>query len=144
MSASLSPGLASEFKFRVPENKTVPHLFPESPEMAQMPRVLATGFLVGLVEWACILALNPHIGWPDRQTVGTGMQISHQAATPPGLTVTVRVRLDKVEGKKLTFSFEAHDGVDKISEGVHERFIIDAAKFNARVTAKAEGAGSAG
>ncbi|OAT79280.1 thioesterase family protein [Desulfotomaculum copahuensis] len=137
MKDSLQPGLTYEFKFKIPENKTVPHLYPESPEFQVMPRVLATGFMVGLFEWACIRATNPHIDWPNEQTVGTGVKLSHLAATPPGLTVTVKVRLEKLEGRKLTFSIVAGDGVDRISEGTHERFIIDAAKFNARAEAKA-------
>lgn len=102
-----------------------------------MPKVLATGFMVGLFEWACIQAINPYIDWPNEQTVGTDVKLSHLAATPPGLTVTVKVKLEKVEGRKLTFSIIADDGVDKISEGTHERFIIDAAKFNAKAEAKA-------
>lgn len=137
MEPSLQPGLAYDFKFTVPESKTVPHLYPESPEFQVMPRVLATGFMVGLFEWACIKATNPHIDWPNEQTVGIGVNLSHLAATPPGLTITVKVRLEKVEGKKLTFSIVADDGVDKISEGTHERFIINAAKFNAKADSKA-------
>jgi fluoroacetyl-CoA thioesterase len=53
------------------------------------------------------------------------------------LTVTVRSRLENVEGKKLTFSIIADDGIDVISEGTHERFIISAQRFNAKVNAKA-------
>ncbi|MFZ5631255.1 MAG: thioesterase family protein [Bacillota bacterium] len=136
MRDSLQPGLTYEFKFKVGENKTVPFLYPEASEFQVMPKVLATGYMVGLFEWACIQAINPHIDWPAEQSVGTGVNLSHLAATPPGLTVTVKVKLEKVEGRKLTFSIVADDGVDKISEGVHERFIIDAAKFNARVAAK--------
>jgi len=60
MENSLQPGLTYEFKFKVPENKTVPHLYPESPEFQAMPNVLATGFMVGLFEWTCIQAINPH------------------------------------------------------------------------------------
>lgn len=140
MKDSLQPGLTYEFKFTVPENKTVPHLYPESPEFRVMPRVLATGFMVGLFEWTCIQAVNPHLDWPAEQTVGIDVKLSHVAATPPGLTVTVKVKLEKVEGKKLSFSIVADDGVDEISEGTHERFIINAAKFNAKVEAKASGA----
>jgi len=44
------------------------------------------------------------------------------------MTVTVRVKLEKVDGRKLSFSVAADDGIDKISEGTHERFVIDAAK----------------
>ena len=138
MKDTLKPGLTHQFKYTVPDNKTVPFLYPEAPEFQQMPKVLATGFMVGLFEWTCIQAVNPHIDWPREQTVGIGLQLSHLAATPPGLTVTVEVRLAEVEGRKLVFSIVADDGVDKISEGTHERFVIDAAKFNARVADKAK------
>jgi len=133
----LQPGLKFEFQFEVPDNKTVPHLYPESPEFQAMPRVLATGYMVGLFEWACIQALNPHLDWPREQTVGIAVNLSHVAATPPGLMVTVRGLLEKVEGRKLTFFLEADDGVDLISQGYHERFVIDAEKFNRKVEAKA-------
>jgi fluoroacetyl-CoA thioesterase len=136
MMDSLSPGLMFDFTFRVPEDKTVPHLFPESPEFQLMPKVLATGFMVGLIEWTCIQALNPHLDWPREQTVGISVNLTHTAATPPGMAVTVKVRLEKVEGRKLSFSVSAHDGVDQISEGTHERFVIDAAKFNSKIAAK--------
>ena len=137
MRDSLQPGLTFEFQFEVPESRTVPFLLPESPEFKVMPKVLATGYMVGLIEWTCIQAINPYLDWPKEQTVGTDVQLSHVAATPPGLTVTVKTRLEKVEGRRLVFSIVADDGVDKISEGIHERFVIDAAKFNAKAEAKA-------
>ena len=136
MKPSLKSGLAFEFKFKVPENKTVPYLYPESPEFQIMPKVLATGFMVGLFEWACIQAINPHIDWPEEQTVGIHLNLSHVAATPPGLTITVKGKLEEVDGRKLSFSLVADDGVDKISEGTHERFIINAAKFNTKMALK--------
>ena len=86
MKNSLRPGLTFSFKFKVPENKTVPHLYPESPEFQAMPKVLATGYMVGLFEWTCIQAINPHIDWPREQTVGIDVKFNHIAATPPGLT----------------------------------------------------------
>jgi fluoroacetyl-CoA thioesterase len=95
-----------------------------------------------LLEWACIEALKPHLDWPREQSLGTHVDFSHLAATPPGLTVTVEVRLDKVEGRKLTFMVSAHDGVDRITEGRHERHVIDAARFNAKVAEKARPAGA--
>lgn len=137
MKESLQPGIRFEFSFKVPEEKTVPYLYPESPQFQVMPKVFATGFMVGLFEWACIRAVNPHIDWPREQTVGTGVRLSHTAATPPGLTVTVRGSLEKVEGRRLTFRITADDGVDRISEGTHERFVIDAAKFNEKASEKA-------
>mgnify|MGYP001582321353 FL=1 len=141
MKDTLKPGLTYQFPFKVPPSKTVPHLYPESEMFQQMPHVLATGFMVGLMEWACIEALRPHLDWPREQSLGTLVNFSHLTATPPGLTITVDVRLDKVEGRKLVFFLTAHDGVDKIAEGTHERVVIDAAKFNSKVAEKAKQAG---
>ncbi|HRV94427.1 MAG TPA: thioesterase family protein, partial [Anaerolineae bacterium] len=127
-----------EFRYRVPETKTVPALYPESPEFQQMPEVFATGFMVGFFEWACIQAINPHLDWPEEQTVGTHINVSHTAATPPGFEVTAKVKLVEVDGKRLVFDIEAHDGVDPIGRGTHERFIINSPKFTAKIKRKAE------
>ncbi len=136
MKSALEPGMAFEFTYTVPVEKTVPYLFPEFPEGGRMPEVLATGFLVGLLEFACIRFVNPHIDWPRQQTVGIQVNLSHTAATPPGFSVTVKGRLEKVDGRKLTFTLDASDGVDSICQATHERFIIDADKFNAAVARK--------
>jgi fluoroacetyl-CoA thioesterase len=136
MKETLKPGIRYEHKFMVPQSKTVPALYPESEEFMAMPEVFATGFLVGFLEWACIKAINPHLDWPQEQTVGTHIDVSHEAATPPGLEVTATVELISVEGKKLTFSVEAHDGIDLISRGRHERFVINKEKFDAKLGAK--------
>lgn len=136
MKDSLKPGMIFEFEYKVPENKTVPHLFPEMPEGEVMPEVFATGFLVGLFEFVCIKAVNPHLDWPNEQTVGTGIEMSHTAATPPGFTVTVKGRLEKIDGRKLSFSLEAHDGIDQISRATHDRFVINVEKFNEAVAEK--------
>jgi fluoroacetyl-CoA thioesterase len=136
MDASLQPGLIFEFKYKIPETKTVPHLYPESEEFQLMPKVLATGFMIGLIEWACIKFVNEYIDWPNEQTVGTDVKLSHSAATPPGLIVTVNGELTRVEGRRLTFLITASDGVDTISEGTHERMIINAEKFNSKVLKK--------
>ena len=138
MKSTLKPGLTHQFEYKITENKTVPFLYPEAEEFQQMPQVLATGFMIGLFEWTCIQAINPHIDWPREQSVGIGVQLSHLAATPPGMTVTVDVKLLKVEGRKLLFSVAGHDGIDKISQGTHERFIIDAGRFHAKVAEKAK------
>ncbi len=132
----LKPGIKYEHKFIVPKSKTVPSLYPESQEFAQMPEVFATGFLVGLLEWACIKAIKPYLDWPNEQTVGTHIDVSHQAPTPPGLEVTVKIELIAVESRKLVFSVEAHDGIDLISKGRHERHVINKQKFDERVKTK--------
>ena len=137
MKDTLQPGLTHALTFRVPESKMVAALYPESPEFGQMPKVFATGFLVGLIEWACLRAINPHLDWPDEQTVGTQVSLSHTAATPPGMHVTVNVTLASVEGRRLLFQVSARDEADAITEGTHERFVIDAKRFNDRVAEKA-------
>lgn len=136
MKDTLKPGIRYEHKFLVPQSKTVPALYPESPEFKAMPEVFATGFLVGFLEWACILAIKPYLDWPQEQSLGTHINVSHEAATPPGLEVTATVELLGVEGRKLTFSVSAHDGVDLIAQGTHERFIVDKAKFENKLKSK--------
>jgi fluoroacetyl-CoA thioesterase len=136
MKDTLKPGLKYEHKFLVPPTKTVPALYPEAEEFLAMPEVFATGFMVGFLEWACIKCLNPHIDWPVEQTVGTHINVSHQAATPPGLEVTATVELIEVDGRRLVFQVEAHDGVEVISKGRHERFIINRERFDARIGEK--------
>jgi fluoroacetyl-CoA thioesterase len=133
---TLRAGIEGIFHYRVPASKTVPRIYPEAPDFQLMPEVLATGYLVALCEWACIELIKPHLDWPREQTLGTHVDLSHLAATPPGLTVEIRARVVEVSGRKLVFEVSAHDGVDAISEGRHERHVIDAARFNAKVEAK--------
>jgi fluoroacetyl-CoA thioesterase len=136
MKESLKMGIESEFTFRIPESKTVPALYPESAEFQEMPEVFATGYMVGFLEWACIKAINPHLDWPQEQTVGTHIDVSHIALTPVGFDVTAKVKLVEVEGRKLVFEVEAHDGVDLISKGRHERFVINKDKFDSKMKEK--------
>ena len=140
MKDSLKPGISGSFSFVVPEEKTVPHLYPEAHEFAPMPRVFATGYLVGLAEWACMRVLTAHLDWPKEQSVGIDVNLTHTAATPPGMTVTVDVRLEQVDGRKLLFSITASDGLERISEGTHQRYVIDTDRFNEKVAKKKAGA----
>jgi fluoroacetyl-CoA thioesterase len=140
--ASLKAGLEGTFRYRVPPSKTVPRIYPEAPDFQMMPAVLATGYLVALAEWACIELIKPHLDWPGEQSLGTHVNLSHLAATPPGLTVELRVRVEKVEGRRIVFALSAHDGVDTISEGTHERHTIDADRFARKVAAKSAPVGA--
>lgn len=136
MKSSLQPGIKHQSRLLVTENQLVPALFPDNPESAIRPRVFATGFLAGFLELACVELIIPHLDWPNEQAVGTMINISHLAATPAGLEVTAEAELIKVEGRKLTFWVRAHDGVDLISQGYHERMIIDKEKFMAKALGK--------
>jgi fluoroacetyl-CoA thioesterase len=136
MHPDLKPGLRHIFRYTVPDEKTVPHIYREFAEFQQMPEVFATGFLVALMEGTCQLAIKPYLDWPREQSVGTHVDFSHLAATPPGLTVTVECEVIAVEGRKVRFRARAHDGHDLISEGTHERAIIDAERFNLKLAGK--------
>jgi fluoroacetyl-CoA thioesterase len=135
MKPTLTPGLTHRFSYRVPDDKTVPHLYPEVADFQAMPRVFATGYMVGLMEWACMQLMAPHLD-PGEGSLGVHIDVNHTAATPR-LTVTVDVECTEVVGKKISFKVKAHDGVDQIGAGRHERFVVDWDKFNARAADKA-------
>lgn len=137
MKKTLKPGIEHEFVFLISDKKIVPALYPEAEEFQMMPHVLATGYMVGLIEWACIQAINPYINWPEEMTVGTHINVSHIAATPPTFNVHVHVKVLEVVGRKLVFNVEARDDMDLISQGTHERYIIHPLKFNQKVSEKA-------
>ncbi len=143
MKDTLKPGAAAQFAFRVTAEKTVPHLYPEAPEFREMPTVFATGFMVGLMEWTCMKVLEPHLE-PGEGSLGVHIDISHIAATVPGQTVTVDAECTKVEARHVWFRVKAHDGIDLIGEGRHERIIIPWARFVSRVNEKAKLARVAG
>lgn len=137
MKDTLQPGIEATHKFRVTDEKLVRALYPEAEEFGLMPDVFATGFMVGFIEWTCLKALTPHLDWPAEQTVGAHVNLSHSAATPPGMEVTAHVKLVEVDGRRLVFEIEAHDEHDEICRGTHERFVIDKSRFDARVAKKA-------
>ena len=136
MKPTLQAGLTHRFTYKVPENKTVPYTYPEAPEIAAMPKVFATGNMIILMEWVCAQLLAPHLD-SGEGSLGTHVDVSHLAATPPGMTVTVDVECVAVTGQRVTFKVKAHDEVDLIGEGRHERFVVMWDKFNARLAAKA-------
>jgi fluoroacetyl-CoA thioesterase len=136
MKPTLKPGLTHRLAYKVPESKTVPYTYPEAPVIAAMPKVFATGFMIVLMEWACTELLGPHLD-EGEGSLGVHVDVSHLAATPPGMTVTVDAECSEVIGPRVAFKVRAHDGLDLIGEGRHERFIVTWDKFNARVAAKA-------
>jgi fluoroacetyl-CoA thioesterase len=80
--------------------------------------------------------LAPHLD-PGEGSLGVHVDVSHLAATPPGMTVTVDAEVVQVAGNRVAFTVKAHDGIDPIGEGRHERYVVTWDKFNARVAAKA-------
>jgi len=138
MKSTLQSGTTFLHRYMVPEEKTVPHVFRESDLFQAMPPVFATAFMVGLMEWACMEALRPHME-DGEISLGTNICVSHLAATPPGMRVEVEVTLLEINGQKTRWSIVARDEKDVIGEGTHERFTINEGKFKSIVAKKAAG-----
>jgi len=143
MKPTLQPGITHTHTFRVSTAKTVPALYPEAASFQAMPAVFATGYFTGLLEWACVELLAPYLD-EGEGSLGTMVNFTHDAATPPGLTVTVETRCTKVEGRSVEFEVSAHDGVDRIGGGFHRRAVVRWDRFVPRVAAKLEQARAAG
>ena len=107
---------------------TVPALPIASAGLAAMPEVLATPMLVAMAECACAAHLAG-LGDPEVLSLGTEVQISHTAATPVGLTLTITTRLVAVDGRSVMFLFTAHDGVDAAGHGRHTRSVVRRERF---------------
>lgn len=136
MSTVFQPGMSHELRIKTQPEHSARHFY------ANLPDVFATPFLGGLMEQVSAELLDQHLG-PGEQSVGISMNLKHLAATPLGMEVRVRSEIVAVEGRKLTLQLEAFDEVEKIGEATHERFIIVADKFNARVAEKASKAAGA-
>ena len=135
MKPTLSPGLQYSFAYTVPPGKTVPYVYEESPELQGMPEIFATAFMVGLMEWTCMQLLGPHLD-EGEGSLGVHIDVSHISPTPPGLKVTVEAECIEVKGPRAKFRLRAHDGVDEIGAGTHDRFIVTWDRFERGVAQK--------
>jgi len=126
-------GLRHSATLEVTPDLTVPRL--PAFGLTDMPPVFATAYMVAFIETTCVAALKPHLA-PGQHSVGTHIDVSHLAPTPIGMKVTAEVELLQAEGRKLRFKVSCRDEKDLIGEGFHERFVIDLAKFMARVESK--------
>ncbi len=136
MSPDLRPGVRFEWRYTVPERATVPQLYHDTPFCLDMPDVLATGYMVGMMELACVNGVMPFMDWPREQSLGTMVHFEHFAPTPPGMSLTIKGELTEIDGRRLRFKVEAWDDVERICQGTHERTVIDTARFNAKVAQK--------
>ncbi|MBI4673654.1 MAG: thioesterase family protein [Chloroflexi bacterium] len=95
----------------------------------------STPAMVGLMETAAYQATQPHLP-AGQTTVGVEIHIKHLAATPVGARVRARAEVTQVEGAMIHYKVEAWDAVDKIGEGTHVRFVVDAERFYKRFETK--------
>lgn len=128
-------GDVHSFGFTIDDSKTVPALYPESAIFQSMPGVFATGFMVGLMEWACAEALAPHLD-DGEGSLGIAIDVTHTAPTLPGQRVTVTVTCDRSEGNRIGWRVVARDELDVIGEGRHDRAVVRWEGFNRRLAEK--------
>jgi fluoroacetyl-CoA thioesterase len=100
-----------------------------------LPEVLATGWMIIMMERAAMDAIRPFLE-PEETSVGVAMNVEHLAATPLGHVVRATAELIRAHGRRLEFKVDARDENDLIGSGTHQRAVIDPAKFNQRLLAK--------
>lgn len=132
MKDTLTTGIEHTMTYEVPANRTVPNLLPEASNFTSMPQVLATGYMVGIIEWACMEAIQDHLD-DGEISLGTHVNFSHSAPTVPGSTVTVDVSVVGVEKRAVTFEISARDEYNVMSTGTHTRGVVNREKFESRL-----------
>lgn len=125
----IEPGLTGHAEMMVGTSDTAPRI--GSGRIA----VLATPKMISLIEEAALAAVE-HLLPEGKQSLGTHLDVSHLAATPVGMTVKAEAEVIAVDGRKVTFAVRAHDEMDLIGEGRHERVVVTAASFQARIDEK--------
>jgi fluoroacetyl-CoA thioesterase len=136
MKPTLAVGVTATHAYAVTAANTVPHLAMDRSTFDDIPEVLATAYMCVMMEGACTKALKPHLD-AGEGSLGIHLNVSHVSPTLPGQTVTVTATIERIEGRKVTFHVIAHDGLDKIGEGTHQRAIVPWQRFKAGVVAKA-------
>jgi len=103
---------------------------------AALPPVFATPMMVAAMENAALNAVRSYLE-PDESAVGTGVNIRHVAATPVGHRVTAEAVVTKIDGRRIEFEVSARDEIEEIGNGTHERMVVDLARLDQRLKAKA-------
>ena len=132
----IQPGQTFKHTFVVSNKKTVPSIYPESKIFQNMPDVFATGFLVAFLEWTCVELIHPYLDNDKFVSLGTKVNFSHLLPTPVGLTVKSTSLLTEKKNNRLKFFCYAYDKEGKISEGAHERVIVEREWFEKKIQKK--------
>ena len=130
MDFGIELGATKERAIKVNSNQTTAFLW-------EGENVLSTPSMISEMEETCRLLLKEQI-IPDNDwdSVGTLVEIKHLAATPVGAKVYLMAKIISFDGRRVMFAVEAHDGMEKIGEGRHERFIINVPRFRAKFEEK--------
>ncbi len=131
-SFAIKIGVSKERKIIVNSSQTTSFLW-------EGENVLSTPSMIAEMEETCRLLLKDQfIPEPEWDSVGTIVDIRHLAATPVGAEVLLKAKVVSVDGRRVMFEVEAHDKLEKIGEGRHERFIINVPRFRSKFNEKQE------
>jgi fluoroacetyl-CoA thioesterase len=130
MDFAIKIGALKERTITVTTNQTTSFLW-------EGENVLSTPSMIAEMEETCRLLLKEHV-IPETEwdSVGTVVNIQHLAATPVGAEVFLKAEVTSVDGRRVMFKTEARDKLEKIGEGMHERFIINISRFRAKFNEK--------
>ena len=129
MKASLRPGVSRTSLLTVDRDRSIDF-------MGEDGRVYGTPYLVRDIEQTCRDMLLEH-GDAGEDSVGTDIAIRHVAPTLLGMSVEIKVTVNAVEGRKVSFDVSAKDELEPICSGTHGRFVVDVCKTIERLKAKA-------
>lgn len=130
MDFAVKIGASKERTITVSSNQTTSFLW-------EGENVLSTPSMIGEMEETCRLLLKEQV-IPEHEwdSVGIVVNIQHLAATPVGAEVFLKAEVVSVDGRRIMFKTEARDKLEKVGEGMHERFIINIPRFRAKFNEK--------
>jgi fluoroacetyl-CoA thioesterase len=130
--SKLQPGLTGFARIHVGVEQTAPSI-----GSGKVP-VLATPVMINVIEAASLAAVE-HLLPPGHQSLGIHLDVRHFAATPIGMHVEATAELTGIEGRTLSFKVEARDDKEPIGGGVHQRVVVNVARFDERIHRKLAG-----
>lgn len=95
-------------------------------------KVYSTPMMIAAMENCCLSCVAPYLE-EGSTTVGTLVNVTHDAASPLGAVIEVECTLTAVERRKLTFEVASRCADQVIGKGTHERFIVNADKFMSKL-----------
>lgn len=128
----LEKGMKGHLEFTVTEDKLA------SKVGSGLVNVFATPMMIAAIEQTAAASVQGALD-EGCTTVGTLVNVSHVAATPEGMKVTVDTELTDVSpnGRMLTFCVKAFDEAGLIGEGTHQRAVVLKERFEEKAAAKA-------
>jgi fluoroacetyl-CoA thioesterase len=127
----IEPGRVESAQVTVTDDVTA-----ESMGSGDVP-VLGTPAILAAVERLAVASLADALP-PGTTTVGARVELDHLAPTPVGALVSVTVRLVAVDGRRLTFEFEAADPRGAVARGTHLRVAVEREAFLDSARARAD------